>query len=67
MKNKMLEYLKKGLGVILIIGGIFGLFLPFFQGVAMIIGGAVLLENEFVTRQAKKIIKYFKSIRRRKR
>ncbi len=36
-------YFKKIVGVILIIGGIAGLFLPFFQGVAMIIVGSVLL------------------------
>ena len=37
---------KKIIGVLLIIGGFVGLFLPFLQGVAMIIAGAVLLENK---------------------
>ena len=37
---------KRVLGVVLIAGGVVGLFLPFFQGIAMIIAGAVLLGNE---------------------
>ncbi len=34
-------------GFVLIAGGIAGLFLPFLQGVAMIVGGLVLLAREF--------------------
>lgn len=34
-------------GVALIIAGVFGLFLPFLQGIAMIIAGLLLLAPEF--------------------
>lgn len=37
---------RNALGVLLIVGGIFGLFLPFLQGIAMILGGLVLLRNK---------------------
>ncbi len=37
---------RKVLGILLIIGGIFGLFLPFLQGIAMILGGLVLIGNK---------------------
>jgi hypothetical protein len=39
---------KKIIGGILIVGGVLGLFLPFLQGVAMIIAGAVLLGNKHI-------------------
>ena len=37
---------RKIIGILLIMGGIVGLFLPFLQGVAMILGGLVLLGNK---------------------
>lgn len=37
---------RKTLGVLLIIGGIAGLFLPFLQGIAMILAGLALLGNK---------------------
>jgi len=58
-KNNVLEITKKILGIILIIGGIFGLFLPFFQGVAMIILGAILLGNKTLIRKTKQLKRYF--------
>ena len=59
INDKVLEITKKFLGIILIIGGIFGLFLPFFQGIAMIILGAILFGNKFLIRKIKQIKKYF--------
>ena len=46
MKNNVWAFAKKVLGVILLIGGVLGLFLPFLQGVAMIIAGAILIDNQ---------------------
>lgn len=65
MKNYVLIFGKKALGAVLIIGGILGLFLPFFQGVAMIIVGAILLENKFVTKKVGQLIAYIKRWRRK--
>jgi len=60
VENHALILMRKLLGVLLIIGGILGLFLPFFQGIAMIVAGAVLLENEFVLRKVRRVIAYLK-------
>ena len=43
--KKILEIIKKIIGVILIIAGVLGLFLPFFQGILMILLGLALLGN----------------------
>ena len=51
---------KKVIGVVLIVGGVLGLFLPFLQGIAMIIAGAVLLENKRIIEWGKKLIARFK-------
>lgn len=40
------KFWRKVAGVVLIILGIIGLFLPFLQGVAMILAGLALLENK---------------------
>ena len=66
MRNHLITIGRKVLGVILIIGGFIGLFLPFFQGIAMIIAGAILLENEFVMKQAKKFIVWVQNWRKGK-
>ncbi len=61
MKNNVTwDYLKKILGVVLIIGGIIGLFLPLLQGVFMIIAGAYLLNNKRILAYIKKLQAYFK-------
>jgi hypothetical protein len=65
MENSFWRIGKKILGVILIIGGIIGCFLPFFQGIAMIIAGAVLLENKWVIDKVHKTIEYFKNLKKR--
>jgi len=65
VKNLVWDFIRKLLGVILIIGGVLGLFLPFFQGIAMIIAGAILLENKFVLKKVRQVIKYFKKRKKR--
>ena len=60
MKNYVWNVVKKTVGVILIVGGIFGLFLPFLQGIAMILAGAVLLENKFIIRKVRAFLAYLK-------
>lgn len=45
MEKNMKLLLRKILGIVLIIGGILGLFLPFLQGVVMILVGLALLGN----------------------
>ena len=51
--------LRKLAGILLIIFGVLGLFLPFLQGVAMIIAGAYLLGNKqlvtWIKRQVRRI------------
>lgn len=64
MENAFWTIGKKVLGVILIIGGILGCFLPFLQGIAMIIAGAVLLENKWVIEKVYQVIDYLKSLKK---
>ncbi len=64
-KEYLVGWGKKLLGVILIIGGFFGLFLPFLQGIAMIIAGAMLLENKFILDKAYKFVAYVKNWRKK--
>ena len=45
IKNFVITYSKKILGILLIMLGIIGLFLPFLQGILMIIAGLVLVGN----------------------
>ena len=59
VKNQIIRIAKKIFGMILIIGGILGLFLPFFQGIAMIILGSILLGDKFLIKKTKKLKKYF--------
>jgi hypothetical protein len=51
---------KKIIGVILIVGGLLGLFLPFLQGIAMIAAGIILIENKRLIDFSKRILKRFK-------
>ena len=60
MKNYWLNFIKKIIGILLIIGGILGLFLPFFQGIAMILVGAIFLNNKFILNRVKAIRSYLK-------
>jgi len=59
--KRIFKLIKKIIGIILIIAGIIGIFLPFLQGVLMILLGLVLLGNpkleKFVTELIKKIKK----------
>jgi|GEM_PF-3781314 len=61
--------LKKILGVILIILGIAGLFLPFLQGIAMIITGIIFLGNHkllaYLQNLKIKIVTLFKKVFKR--
>ena len=52
------KYAKKALGILLIIGGVVGLFLPFFQGIAMIVAGLILLGNKSAIKKLHRIKKY---------
>ncbi|MCB9493158.1 MAG: hypothetical protein H6679_02700 [Epsilonproteobacteria bacterium] len=54
-KQKFLFVIKKIAGIFLIIAGIFGLFLPFLQGIAMIASGIFLLDGRIFSALAKKI------------
>jgi uncharacterized membrane protein YbaN (DUF454 family) len=53
-------YLKKLLGILLIIIGIIGLFLPFLQGIVFITLGLVLLGNRKLLEKLKQFAKYLK-------
>jgi len=50
---------KKVAGVLLIILGIIGLALPFLQGIALIIAGAVLLKNRWLLEKIQILKKKF--------
>jgi len=65
MRRYIVDVAKKVVGVVLIIGGIAGLFLPFFQGIAMIIAGAILLDNDFILSRAKRFVAYLKRLRKK--
>lgn len=57
--------LKKILGVVLIIMGIIGLFVPILQGIALIIVGIVLLEYEPLTEFMRSLKEKWKKRRKR--
>lgn len=48
-------YVKKVAGILLLVGGVFGLVLPFLQGVLMIIAGLTLLGNKHAKKYAEKL------------
>lgn len=52
---------KKILGVILIIVGIAGLFLPFLQGIALILGGVFLIGGKPAVKKCTTIIRDIKN------
>lgn len=58
--KKILDPFLKILGIILIILGILGLFLPFLQGIVMIIAGAALLQNKWILKKIKQLKTYLK-------
>ncbi len=53
-ENGVIIFAKKILGVLLIITGVIGLFLPFLQGIAMILLGVFLLGGKPAVRKCKK-------------
>ena len=59
------DFMKKGMkkivGIALIIGGVVGLFLPFFQGIAMIVAGGLLLENKWITDRVNRLTQWWKA------
>jgi|SaaInlLV_10m_DNA_2_1039722.scaffolds.fasta_scaffold41784_2 hypothetical protein len=59
-KSNAIQIGKQILGIFLIIFGIVGLFLPFMQGIAFIIAGAIILGNKQLLDFFKKIVKKFK-------
>ena len=61
MKNNLLNMLKKIAGIILIIAGIIGSFLPFIQGFLLIIIGAILLGNRWLLDKLKEIKSWISS------
>lgn len=61
MKNNLLNMLKKIAGIILIIAGIIGSFLPFIQGFLLIIIGAILLGNKRFLDKLKEIKSWISS------
>jgi hypothetical protein len=46
LDNMMNKLFRKTMGIILIIIGVFGLFLPFIQGILLIIAGLLLFDEE---------------------
>lgn len=54
-KKGVIYYGKKVLGIILIVLGIIGLFLPFLQGIAMILVGIALLGGKPAIRRCKRL------------
>jgi uncharacterized protein YqgC (DUF456 family) len=63
MKKMINKTIKKTLGVLLIIIGIAGLFLPILQGVAMIIFGISLVHPILYKKIIKKLKKFYHRIR----
>ena len=61
MKNNLLIIIKKITGIILIIIGIIGSFLPFIQGFLLIIIGTILLENKWLLNKLKNLKIWIKS------
>lgn len=58
--KRIFKVIKKIIGITLIIAGIIGIFLPFFQGVLMIILGLILLGNHKLKNFVIKLIKKIK-------
>lgn len=50
-KNSIATFLKKALGITLIVIGVIGLFVPILQGIALIAAGALLLNNSYVAKK----------------
>ncbi|MFH1644385.1 MAG: hypothetical protein ABIA74_04385 [bacterium] len=58
MKNNILDILKKVTGIILIIFGIIGSFLPIIQGFLLIAIGIALLGNKWFIKKIKQLKNY---------
>jgi len=58
--NGFVDFFKKAAGVLLIILGTLGLFLPFLQGIAMILAGLALLGNKKLKEIVKSFFEYIK-------
>lgn len=56
-KNNVYNISKKLLGILLILIGIPGLFLPFLQGIIFITAGLILLGNKTLAKKVKKLWK----------
>ncbi len=67
MKNHTQTMLKQIAGVALIVLGILGLFLPFLQGIAFIVVGAILLDNKYILKRVRKVQAYFRRKWKRKK
>ena len=61
----MNKNLKRVIGVILIITGIFGLVLPFLQGIALIIAGLVMFDSPWTRSMLAKIKGWVARLRRK--
>ncbi|MFH1831902.1 MAG: PGPGW domain-containing protein [bacterium] len=66
-ENLLKTYGKKILGILLILVGIIGLFLPFLQGVLMISAGIILLGNKKLLTKMHKFWHYIKTLFTRKK
>ncbi|HBS47655.1 TPA: hypothetical protein DEO28_04825 [Candidatus Dependentiae bacterium] len=60
-KNRFYEIVKKVVGVLCIIVGIMGLFLPFFQGILLIVIGLILIGNKWLLQKTKKVFLFLKT------
>ncbi len=66
IKKIIVSPLKKIAGIILILVGILGLFLPFLQGVVMIVAGVILLGDRRLSNWLKHKLDVFKRYFRKK-
>ena len=63
MKKRIKEFIRKTSGILLILVGIVGLFLPVLQGIAMIVVGISLVNPILGKKIIKKIKKFYHRIR----
>lgn len=64
MNKKIKKIIRITSGILLILAGIVGLFLPILQGIAMIIAGILLVHPILGKKIIKKIEKFYHRIRR---
>ena len=58
--NFLINGTRKILGILFIIAGIIGLFVPILQGIALIVVGGALLQNKYLLKKLKDLKVYFK-------